>query len=130
MAQKNEKTKSKGSEPKVELLASSLMRSITWTFPSEIKRGDCTINAGAQFTLYENGATNWRCDIRSSDSGDEWDGDMRCLNNANTQLWSDHYHFDISDENVTKRWDESRGANEARANSFNEAARISFSCSC
>ena len=100
-----------------------------WTF-GQIGRGDCMIFAGAVFTLYQDGTTNWRCDIRSSDSGDEWDGDIICYNAANVELWRDHYHFNISDENATKRWDETRGANAARANSFAEASTLNFSCNC
>lgn len=105
------------------------MRYKFWVF-DDIRRGDCIIFKGGTFTLYENGATNWRCDIRSSDSGDEWDGDFVCKNSGNVVLWQDHYHFDISDEDVTKRWDETRGANQPRANSFNEAYWLSFNCDC
>jgi len=100
-----------------------------WSF-SEIKRGDCTILAGGMLTLYVDGTINWRCDIRSSDSGDEWDGDFICYSANDVVLWQEHFHFDISSQNVTKRWDETRGANPSRANSFNEASKLSFNCNC
>jgi hypothetical protein len=100
-----------------------------WTF-NQIDRGDCTIFPGGVFTLYADGSTNWRCDIKSTDSGDEWDGDFISENQGHTQLWSDHYHFDISDENQVKRWDDSRGPNAARANAFQEAYWLSFRCDC
>ncbi len=100
-----------------------------WTF-GQIDRGDCTIFPGGTFTLYQDGSTNWRCDIKSSDSGDEWDGDFHCENQGHTHLWSDHYHFDISVENQVRRWDESRGPDSTRSNTYPEAHWLSFACSC
>lgn len=106
------------------------MAYVYWTFSGDIRRGDCTIRSGATFYLYQDGSTRWVCDISSSDSGDEWDGDFVCTNAGGVQLWSDHYHFDISDEGVWKRWDESRGPNGNRAASFGEARGLTFFCSC
>ncbi|ANI90238.1 hypothetical protein A9P82_13625 [Arachidicoccus ginsenosidimutans] len=96
----------------------------------EIRKGDCTIFSGATFTLYANGAINWRCNIKSSDSGDEWDGYIICYNANNVELWREHFHFDIHDGNVIKRWDETRKPDTKKAHSFNEANRIVFTCNC
>ena len=97
----------------------------------EIRRGDCTIDAGATFTLFSDGSTNWTCDISSTDSGDEWDGSFRVSNAASVVLFdTGPYHFDISDSNVKKRWNENRGPNGQFAQSFNEAQGNSFSCNC
>ncbi len=108
----------------------NLQASKTWTF-GEISRGDCKINAGAQFTLFADGSTSWVCDISSSDSGDEWDGSFRISNAGDVVLFdTGGYHFDISEGGVTKRWNEVRGANPNFAVAFNEAQGIRFFCDC
>lgn len=107
-----------------------ILASKSWTW-GEIRRGDCTIDAGATFTLFSDGSTNWTCDISSTDSGDEWDGSFRVSNAASVVLFdTGPYHFDISDSNVKKRWNENRGPNGQFAQSFNEAQGNSFSCNC
>ena len=107
-----------------------ILASKFWTW-SEIRRGDCTIDAGATFTLFSDGSTLWVCDISSTDSGDEWDGGFRVTNAAGVVLFdTGGYHFNISDENVKKRWNEFRGPNGQFAQAFNEAQGNSFTCSC
>jgi len=107
-----------------------IMASKTWTW-NAIRRGDCTIDAGASFTLYSDGSTRWVCDISSTDSGDEWDGFFRVTNGAGTVLFdTDRYHFDISEANVRKRWDEPRGSRDDFARAFAEASGNSFACDC
>ena len=71
------------------------------------------------------------CDLRSSDSGDEWDGRFE-IKNANGQVLAatPGYHFDISNDNVTKHWDESRGPNASLAAAFPTASTINYICSC
>ena len=103
---------------------------IYWTF-GQISRGDCTIAPGSTFYLYANGATRWVCDLRSSDSGDEWDGRFDITNISGQVLASTpNYHFDISQDNVTRHWDESRGPNASLAAAYSQARGISFVCSC
>jgi len=103
---------------------------IYWTF-GQISRGDCTIAPGSTFYLYANGATRWVCDLRSSDSGDEWDGRFDITNiNGQVLASTPNYHFDISQDNVTKHWDESRGPNASLAAAYSQARGISFVCSC
>ena len=107
-----------------------ILASKFWTW-GEIRRGDCTIHAVATFTLFSDGSTLWVCDISSSDSGDEWDGVFRVTNAAGVVLFdTGRYHFDISEQNVTKRWNEFRGPNGQFAAAFNEAQGNSFTCSC
>jgi hypothetical protein len=106
-----------------------ILASKSWTW-GEIRRGDCAIDAGARFTLFSDGSTNWICDISSTDSGDEWDGTFHITNSGGVELFTSHYHFDISDGNVKKRWNENRGPNGQFAQSFNEAQGNSFACSC
>jgi hypothetical protein len=107
-----------------------ILASKTWTW-NVIRRGDCTIEAGARFTLYSDGSTRWVCDISSTDSGDEWDGRFRITNAGGTVLFdTDRYHFDISQANVKKRWDEPRGPRDDFARQFNEAQGNSFFCNC
>lgn len=107
-----------------------ILASKSWTWGA-IRRGDCTIEAGARFTLYSDGSTHWVCDISSTDSGDEWDGSFRITNAGGTVLFdTGRYHFDISQANVKKRWDEPRGPRDDFARQFNEAQVNSFSCSC
>jgi hypothetical protein len=107
-----------------------ILASKFWTW-EQIRRGDCTIDAGATFTLFSDGSTTWVCDISSSDSGDEWDGAFRVTNAAGVVLFdTGGYHFDISEENVKKRWNEVRGPNGQFAAAFNEAQGNSFTCSC
>jgi len=107
-----------------------ILASKYWTW-GEIRRGDCTIDGGATFTLFSDGSTTWVCDISSSDSGDEWDGAFRVTNAAGVVLFdTGGYHFDISEENVKKRWNEFRGPNGQLAAAFNEAYGNSFTCSC
>jgi hypothetical protein len=103
---------------------------IYWTF-GELRRGDCTIAPGATFYLYADGSTRWVCDLRSSDSGDEWDGHFE-ITNASGQVLvaTPNYHFDISQENVTRHWEDSRGPNASLAAAYSQAGRISFFCSC
>jgi|GEM_PF-3675809 len=101
-----------------------------FSFAAWIHRGDCSILPGAQFKLYENGTTNWLCEIKSEDSGDEWDGYIVCTNANKLELWRDHYHFNINDGGVTKRWDETRGPDLGKAHSYAEAFSISFVCNC
>jgi len=103
---------------------------ISWPF-GEIRRGDCTIAPGAVFYLYANGASRWVCDLRSSDSGDEWDGHFE-IKNGNGQVLAatPNYHFDISQDNVSRHWDESRGPNSSLAAAYPNAGTISFQCSC
>jgi hypothetical protein len=108
----------------------NILASRTWTWGA-IGRGDCTIDAGAAFTLFSDGSTNWTCDISSTDSGDEWDGAFRVTNAAGVVLFdAGPYHFDISESGVKKRWNENRGPNAQFAQSFGEAQGNSFSCSC
>lgn len=112
-------------QEKNQILAS---KSFSW---GEIRRGDCTIDAGATFTLYSDGSSNWKCDISSTDSGDEWDGFFRVENAGGVVLAEvGNYHFNISDSNTKKRWNESRGPNGTLAGAFAEAARMSFFCDC
>jgi hypothetical protein len=107
-----------------------ILASKSWTW-GKIERGDCDINAGATFTLFSDGSTHWVCDIRSDDSGDEWDGFFRVKNLAGVVLFdTGRYHFDISEENVTKRWNEFRGQDANFAAAFNEAQINDFHCSC
>ena len=107
-----------------------ILASKSWSW-GQIRRGDCTIDAGATFTLFSDGSTHWICDISSTDSGDEWDGAFRITNGAGVVLFdTSPYHFDISDANVKKRWNEFRGANGHFAQAFNEAQGNSFTCSC
>jgi hypothetical protein len=107
-----------------------ILASKFWTW-SQIRRGDCTIDSGATFTLFSDGSTSWVCDISSIDSGDEWDGSFRVTNAGGVVLFdTGRYHFDISDANVKKRWNEFRGPNAQFAQSFNEAQGNSFSCDC
>ena len=103
---------------------------VYWTW-GEIRRGDCTLAPGATFYLYANGATRWLCDLRSSDSGDEWDGRFE-IKNANGQVLAatPGYHFDISQENVTRHWDEIRAPNASLAAAYPNAKQIAFHCSC
>jgi hypothetical protein len=103
---------------------------IYWTW-GEIKRGDCTVAPGAVFYLFANGASRWICDLRSSDSGDEWDGRFEIKNlNGQVLAATPNYHFDISQENVSRHWDESRGPNSSLAAAYPNAKSISFDCSC
>lgn len=107
-----------------------LLASKFWTW-GEIRRGDCTIDAGATFTLFSDGSTHWICDISSTDTGDEWDGFFRITNAGGVVLFdTGRYHFDIHDSNLKKRWNEFRGPNAQFAQAFNEAQRNSFFCSC
>lgn len=107
-----------------EILASKF-----WTW-SLIRRGDCTIE-NATFTLFSDGSTHWICDISSTDSGDEWDGVFRITNAGGVVLFdTGRYHFDISESNVKKRWNEFRGANGQFAQAFNEARGNAFFCRC
>jgi hypothetical protein len=107
-----------------------ILASKTWTW-TEIRRGDCTIDAGATFILFSDGSTNWTCNISSTDSGDEWDGRFRITNASGVVLFDTApYHFDISESNVKKRWNENRGPNGQFAQAFNEAHGNGFSCSC
>jgi hypothetical protein len=103
---------------------------IYWTF-GEIRRGDCTLSPGGTFYLYADGSTRWVCDLRSSDSGDEWDGHFE-ITNANGQVLAatPSYHFDISLQNVTRHWDDSRGSNASLAVAYAQARGINFFCSC
>lgn len=101
-----------------------------WTF-DPIQTGDCLIEAGATFTLYSDGSTHWTCDISSGDTGDEWDGYFRVKNSNGVVLFdTGNYHFNISEKDVKKRWDEHRGANAGYAQHFNEAHSLNFPCSC
>ena len=107
-----------------------ILASKSWTW-GKIERGDCDINQGATFTLFSDGSTHWVCDIRSDDSGDEWDGFFRVKNSAGVVLFdTGRYHFDISEKNVTKRWNELRGPDGNFAAAFNEAQSNDFLCSC
>ena len=100
----------------------------TW---DQIRRGDCTIDAGATFTLFSDGSTSWVCDISSTDSGDEWDGFFRVTNAGGVVLFdTGRYHFDISEANAKKRWNEFRGPNAQFAQAFHEAQGNGFACSC
>lgn len=108
----------------------NILASKSWTW-GQIRRGDCTIDAGATFTLFSDGSTHWVCDISSTDSGDEWDGRFRVTNAGGVVLFdTSPYHFDISESNVKKRWNEHRGPNAQFAQSFNEAQGNSFFCTC
>ena len=108
----------------------NILASKSWTWAA-IRRGDCTIENGARFTLFSDGSTHWVCDISSTDSGDEWDGSFTVTNAAGTVLFQTaRYHFDIRDKNVRKRWDEPRGPRADFARAFNEAQGNSFSCNC
>lgn len=101
-----------------------------WSFDA-IQRGDCRIEAGATFTLFSDGSTLWVCDISSGDSGDEWDGFFRITSAGGVVLFdTGNYHFDISEKDVKKRWNDHRGANGTYAQHFNEATSIAFHCSC
>lgn len=113
-----------------ENLAGQQVPYVYWTW-GEIRRGDCTISPGSVFYLYANGVSRWVCDLRSSDSGDEWDGRFE-IKNANGQVLAatPNYHFDISQDNVTKHWDESRGANPSLAAAYPNASSVIFNCSC
>lgn len=107
-----------------------ILASKSWAW-GEIRRGDCTVYAGATFTLFSDGSTHWICDISSTDSGDEWDGAFRVTNAGGVVLFdTGRYHFDISESNVKKKWNEYRGPNAHFAQSFNEARGNSFFCSC
>jgi hypothetical protein len=107
-----------------------IQASKSWVW-GQIRRGDCTIDAGATFTLFSDGSTSWVCDISSTDSGDEWDGFFRVTNAAGVVLFdTGRYHFDISEANVKKRWNEFRGPNGQFAQAFNEARGNSFACNC
>lgn len=109
---------------------SSQIPFLQWSF-GEIRRGDCTMAPGATLYLYANGATRWICDLRSSDSGDEWDGRFEIKNQSDQVLAATpNYHFDISQENVTRHWDEFRGPNASLAAAYPHARGISFFCSC
>ena len=103
---------------------------IYWSW-GEIRRGDCTIAPGAVLQLFADGSTRWKCDLRSSDSGDEWDGRFE-ITNANGQVLAatPNYHFDISQENVTRHWEEFRGPNASLAAAYPNARGINFFCSC
>src|SRR5437764_13913676 len=63
-----------------------ILASKTWTW-GQVRRGDCTIDAGATFTLFSDGSTQWICDISSTDSGDEWDGFFRITNASGVVLF-------------------------------------------
>lgn len=125
MAQESSKLVTADVQEKNRILASK-----SWTW-GQIRRGDCTIDAGATFTLFSDGSTHWICDISSTDSGDEWDGSFRVTTAGGVVLFdTSPYHFDISQSNVKKRWNEHRGPNGQFAQAFNEAQGNSFSCSC
>lgn len=133
---KNENTRTESFQSASELgLADAqeknqIQSSKFWTW-GQIRRGDCTIDAGATFTLFSDGSTSWVCDISSTDSGDERDGFFRVTNAGGVVLFdTSRYHFDISEANVKKRWNEFRGPNAHFAQAFNEASGNSFSCSC
>lgn len=103
---------------------------ISWTW-GEVQRGDCTIAPGAVFQLFADGSTRWKCDLRSSDSGDEWDGRFEILNqNGQVLAVTPGYHFDISQENVTRHWEEFRGSNSSLAAAYASARSVTFYCSC
>jgi hypothetical protein len=134
MSTKNSRTESGQSSSDLVVanaqVKNRILASKTWTW-GEIRRGDCTIDAGAAFTLFSDGSTNWTCNISSTDTGDEWDGAFRVTNGAGVVLFdTGRYHFDISESGVKKRWNENRGPNAQFAQSFNEAQGNSFSCSC
>jgi hypothetical protein len=83
------------------------------------------------FQLFADGSTRWKCDIRSSDSGDEWDGRIEILNQSGQVLAvTPGYHFDISNENVTKHWEEVRGPNGSLAAAYPNARSLNLFCSC
>jgi len=134
METKNRATESLQSASELGLadaqVKNSILASKFWTF-GQIRRGDCTIDAGATFTLFSDGSTSWVCDISSTDSGDEWEGSFRITNAGGVVLFdTGGYHFDISESNVKKRWNEFRGPNGQFAQAFNEAQGNSFSCNC
>lgn len=109
--------------------AQALQASKLWTW-IKVERGDCTIK-NASFTLFEDGSTNWSCDISSTDSGDEWEGFFSIKDAAGVELFKAiRYHFDIHDSNSVKHWNEARGPNATFAAHFNEAKKISFFCNC
>ncbi len=102
----------------------------TWTFTA-IQRGDCLVEAGATFTLIEDGSTVWSCQISSGDHGDEWDGHFDITNGAGELvIRTGTYHFDISDKDTKHQWDDSRGPNSDFASHFAEASTNNFYCSC
>jgi hypothetical protein len=109
-----------------------------WVWP-EIKRGDCTIAAGASYRLYENGVTHWECDISSTDSGDEWRGSFAIQDAAGVYLIliDFEYHFDIHDANAWKHWVQDLGPDKVElidgvslADAFARAQILEFWCRC
>lgn len=114
------------SQPENEILSS---RSFTW---DAIRRGDCLIEPGGTFTLYEDGSSNWRCDISSRDSNDHWEGEFRFMSAGNSILaQTGRYAFNLgSEKNKKRRWDENRRAEERFARIYNEVHHMEFNCKC
>ena len=74
---------------------------------------DCSL-WNFEYRLYQDGTTHLTGDVYSSDTGDEWD--MQVLfsptpNELDITMYIDpHYHYDISDKDTFKHWDEPRPA--------------------
>ena len=129
---------------RVESDANPYVRLVT---QGPIRRGDCTIAAGAEFRFHLNGVTHWQCNISSTDTGDEWDGhflgglpgfDSNDLSTYDKFLFaSPRFHFDIRDANVVKRWVEQH-PNEQNSyatgigpvETYQRLAIVWFDCDC
>lgn len=96
-----------------------------------IQTGDCLVESGATFTLYEDGATRWNCEISSGDTGDEWTMFITVKDSRGVDLFTTgRYHKDIKSKNKKKRWEDIRGANPNFAQYFSRAKTGSVIASC
>jgi Family of unknown function (DUF6294) len=103
---------------------------VKWAFKA-IQAGDCRVEAGAEFTLYSDGATNWTSEISSGDSGDEWKCWFHIKDARGVELFvTDRYYFNISDKDHKHNWTDNRGPNATYASHFNEADKNNVICYC
>lgn len=101
-----------------------------WTFKA-LQVGDCLIEPGAEFTLYDDGSTTWTCELSSGDTGDEMTCFFFIQDSRGIQLFSTgRYHYDISDKDHKHRWDDNRGPNANYAQHFGAAQLNDIRCYC
>ncbi len=109
---------------------------------AEIKRGSCTIVNG-EFRFYAVGYTAFVCDIMSSDSGDEWNGNFTggdaSYEGSDGLLFAANrdFHFDISTKNEWKHWSQGYNPEDntyyggvGSQDTYDRLKRVLFNCDC
>lgn len=98
----------------------------------EVKRGDCTMRTGATMTVFADGSYEWKADVSSTDSNDNWEGHFEWLSSGNALLCrtNDQLMYHMEDENKWYRWQYTAAPEECRAERFNDIHHVAIVCSC